>query len=484
MATDSGSGKHAHDKSCGQFPGENDGNANGDGDILSEGGREEALVRRASRFDVHLVSDAVEELFQYAPREKIVPSCSCETYLHHRRNMSPLMYRRYDPPGGVGAVANLCIFHGFGEHSGRYADMANHFKSRGFVVHTVDFRGCGYSGGARAASTVDVLCNDVTTVLDCMDPALPCFILGHSMGGLTVAKYLLENPGLPIAGVIFSSALFRLGVPRHQPWLKRKLVQAINIKDIFTVADVDPCQLTRDLHEVTAMLSDRFCLPLMGMQLAASVMNEPFRVMARAGEFKYPCLIFHGDKDLLTCPTGSEEFYENISSSDKTLKIFEGAFHEVHNDLCRLEMFDLVSKWMTARASSAPLFGYIDNYRNPLVPIRQRQRWMRKMAVRLASLLYVAVFWGVWRMLRSRGIGLGSAGRSSSSSVSRPLLSRSLLGSSAFLSAAFWPVMLLKVPFAALAAVLERPPPRLATAVSDLVDAFLLLPKRNALRNN
>lgn len=51
--------------------------------------------------------------------------------------------------------ASICIVHGFGEYSGRFLDIGEHFAKAGFVVHLIDLRGFGYSGGARGCSTID-----------------------------------------------------------------------------------------------------------------------------------------------------------------------------------------------------------------------------------------------------------------------------------------------------------------------------------------
>jgi alpha-beta hydrolase superfamily lysophospholipase len=48
---------------------------------------------------------------------------------------------------------------------------------------------------------------DVTALLRQCDPNLPLFIYGHSMGGLTVTTYLLNNTGLNISGAILSAPL-------------------------------------------------------------------------------------------------------------------------------------------------------------------------------------------------------------------------------------------------------------------------------------
>jgi alpha-beta hydrolase superfamily lysophospholipase len=56
-----------------------------------------------------------------------------------------------------------------------------------------------------------------------VNPDLPCFLFGHSMGGLTVNAYLGHNPDIAkrLAGVIYSAPY--LGAPEGQINLGMKI---------------------------------------------------------------------------------------------------------------------------------------------------------------------------------------------------------------------------------------------------------------------
>lgn len=87
----------------------------------------------------------------------------------------------------------------------------------------IDLSGYGQSGGARGNSTMFELHHDIELVMKRMDPELPLFVFGHSMGGGLVSTLLTQNPNLNIAGVICSSALFGIPNNRSFPWLLRKV---------------------------------------------------------------------------------------------------------------------------------------------------------------------------------------------------------------------------------------------------------------------
>ena len=58
-----------------------------------------------------------------------------------------LYYQRWRPEGTPKAV--LPIVHGYGEHSGRYANIVDWFVPRGYSVYAFDLRGHGQSPGQR-----------------------------------------------------------------------------------------------------------------------------------------------------------------------------------------------------------------------------------------------------------------------------------------------------------------------------------------------
>jgi alpha-beta hydrolase superfamily lysophospholipase len=57
------------------------------------------------------------------------------------------------------------------------------------------------------------------------------------------------------------------------------------------------------------------------------------RIRARAAELQLPIIFMHGGEDAIVPVSGSEFMYQHVSSSDKTLKVYPGLFHEIHNEL-------------------------------------------------------------------------------------------------------------------------------------------------------
>jgi len=106
--------------------------------------------------------------------------------------------------------------HGFGENSDIFIESALQYALNGFDVHLIDLKGYGLSGAPRFYKlTIHDYTRDVTALLQQVDPNLPLFIYGHSMGGLTIMTYLINNPSLKISGVILSAPF--LGVHERVP---------------------------------------------------------------------------------------------------------------------------------------------------------------------------------------------------------------------------------------------------------------------------
>jgi alpha-beta hydrolase superfamily lysophospholipase len=67
----------------------------------------------------------------------------------------------------------------------------------------------------------------------------------------------------------------------------------------------------------------------------------------RLSELKLPLLIMHGTEDRLSNIEGSKLLYKEAGSTDKTLKLYEGYYHEIYNEPERLQVFSDVGAWLT-----------------------------------------------------------------------------------------------------------------------------------------
>ncbi len=251
-----------------------------------------------------------------------------------------------EKPKGV-----LVLVHGFGEHLGRYLEhILPVLLDSGFTVVMYDNIGHGKSDGKRGH------CPSYEALLDIMDmaiqkavelhPKLPLFLYGHSMGGNLVLNYVLRRQS-KINGIVATSPYLRLAF--QPPKWKMVLGKAmLHIMPSITMpSGLDPNGISRIPEEVETYKSDPLVHDKVSPMYSFPVIEAGEWAIAHAGALRVDTLLLHGTGDPIIDYRGTEEFHKN--ATETTLKLLEGAYHELHHDLCRKEMLKTVKKWLQER---------------------------------------------------------------------------------------------------------------------------------------
>lgn len=257
--------------------------------------------------------------------------------------------RRWEPLGEV--RAHLVLVHGYGEHCARYEHVGNAFNAAGIVVHSFDQRGFGRSPGKRAfIQRFDTLLDDMDAYLEHVRPRFgntPWFFMGHSMGGMVLAAYA-ETRELDARGLVFSSPFLAINADVPKPLLLLAALLGV-ITPWLPVAGVDNSGLSRDPAIEIAADND----PLgyhgkvkarTGAQFNAAIK----RIYAGFGKISLPVYIVHGGDDRVVPNAGSQRLYDGCGSKDKSLKIYEGGYHELWNDIVKEEVITGMRDWILA----------------------------------------------------------------------------------------------------------------------------------------
>ncbi len=243
--------------------------------------------------------------------------------------------------------AVILVVHGLGEHCGRYMNLVNYLTPQGFAVCGLDHQGHGKSGGER--EMVESF-DDFTNALSIFHKMVtgwhkgkPLFLLGHSMGGLISAYYLLEHQSA-FKGAVLSAPLVKVSVPRLTIILGRILSKLAPGAGIMKI---DPTGISRDQKVVSDYAND----PLVFRgKTSARLAAELLRIMLHIEQASYsiilPLIILQGTADSLVNPEGAQMFYDKAGSEDKTLKIYPGLFHEVFNEPEKDQVFGDLEKWL------------------------------------------------------------------------------------------------------------------------------------------
>jgi len=257
-------------------------------------------------------------------------------------------WRPETTPRGV-----VAICHGVLSHSGYYMWVAEQLVASGYAVYALDLRGRGESEGERYfVESIDDYVSDVAALVKLAksrEPGLPVFLLGHSAGGVTSCIYALDNQA-ELAGLICESFAFRVSAPDFALTALKGLE---HVAPHVHVLKLPIDAFSRDPKVVDAMHND----PLLAHEVQPIGTVAEF---ARAGDrltkefslITLPVFILHGTADKATKPAGSQEFFDAAGSTDKTLKMYDGHFHDLLNDVGKEVVMSDITKWIGARVDA------------------------------------------------------------------------------------------------------------------------------------
>ena len=268
-----------------------------------------------------------------------------------RKGLS-LYYQCWLPATDPKAI--LLVVHGWAEHSGRYTNLVNYFVPKGYAICALDHRGHGKSEGLRGyVERFSDYLDDLKTFFDTVRSEhgdTKIFLVGHSMGAIIATAYTVavthqqELAGLIVSGVgvkpgsSLSSALIPLArlLSLLLPRLGIMVLDASAISQDKAVVDA----YVNDPLVYRGKITCRF-----GAEMLATLRKLP----SEMPEINLSILIMHGTADRLCDPEGSRILYDQVGSKDKTLKLYEGFYHEIFNEPDHKQVLDDMEAWLAAR---------------------------------------------------------------------------------------------------------------------------------------
>ncbi|NJC98929.1 MAG: lysophospholipase [Anaerolineales bacterium] len=257
--------------------------------------------------------------------------------------------RGWEPEGNPKAV--IALVHGLGEHTGRYAHVAEAMTEAGYAMVGFDLRGHGKSGGARGnIPSLDVAMQDIRRFFRLLTeryPALPQFLYGHSLGGMLSLAYAIQH-GKGLKGVIVTGAGFRSPLQKQKAKVAIAGILGSLTPSLILSSGLDPATISRDQDVVQKYVNDPLVHDKISAGLGKTMLTGIDFCFAHVKEFSLPLLIMHGRDDRLVYPSGSEDFAKLAGETNKdvTLKLWEGMYHEIHNEPEQAEVFKVMIDWL------------------------------------------------------------------------------------------------------------------------------------------
>ncbi|MGI9624280.1 MAG: lysophospholipase [Acidimicrobiales bacterium] len=239
----------------------------------------------------------------------------------------------------------VLLVHGIAEHSGRYEHVARQFLASGFSVVSFDQRSHGQTGGGQGdVGAFSDLHDDIELRLDeLVGSSEPVVLLGHSMGGLVVAGYVLDQQRPQPALVVLSSPSLGPFLPRGvQPLavLVTKVVPGIKIK-----LPLDPDTLSRDSRVGDTYMADPDVHLRQPLGLVGAMMGAADDVSGHLPDWTATALVVHGADDKLVPPESSEVMAQIPSVRRES---YDGLRHEMFNEPDGPEVVADVISWIEA----------------------------------------------------------------------------------------------------------------------------------------
>jgi acylglycerol lipase len=271
-----------------------------------------------------------------------------EGYLKGVRD-TDIYYQYWLPEGEPKAI--LLVVHGLAEHSGRYMNVVNFLVPSGYAVYGIDHIGHGKSDGKKAH--VERFQDYTKTLKAYFDmirqwqPEKPIFLIGHSLGGLISTSYLLEHQD-ELSGTVLSGPGIKVPDNISQPTIFLGKMLSIIMPRVGLI-QLDAESVSRDPAVVDAYINDPLVYTgKVTARLGAELLKTMQYVTDQAPKIRLPIMIVQGGDDKMVDPSGARLLYDLVSSKDKTIKIYDGFYHEVFNEPEHDQVLNDVKTWIEA----------------------------------------------------------------------------------------------------------------------------------------
>ncbi len=247
--------------------------------------------------------------------------------------------------------AVICLVHGFGEHVDRYDHFAAWFNPKGYAIIGTDRRGHGKSGGQRGHTpSYKHYLDEIDLIIAEADkhyPNLPKIIYGHSAGGNHSLNYVIDRkPGAKC--VVVTGPWIKLAFEAPKALVMLGKVMRKVYPKFSNNNQLDASLVCRDEAVVKKYVGDPLVHDKVSAEAGLAMMDAGNKLAGFKGTMPIPTLVMHGGDDQVTSMPASVDFCKN-AKGDVTCKIWEGFYHEIHNEKEQNEVFQFTYDWIESK---------------------------------------------------------------------------------------------------------------------------------------
>lgn len=244
--------------------------------------------------------------------------------------------------------------HGLGEYADCYNFLAQGLEDTPYQLVMSDLRGHGRSSGKRGVGGIDEFVRDIKlfySLVKARFSGLPIFILGHSMGGLIVCKFLIRHSDAAFSGVVLSSPL--MGIAVEVPAFKKKSagVLAKVLPNLTLYNEIPLSHLTLDKRIVQTYESDHLRHDRISAGLFSEMLQSIDYVFHQSDKIRGPLLLQQAGDDLVVSRGKGKELFDRLKIPDKEYIVYEGYYHEIYNEVHREKPYEDLKRWLKGHLS-------------------------------------------------------------------------------------------------------------------------------------
>ncbi|MFW9768544.1 MAG: alpha/beta hydrolase [Candidatus Thorarchaeota archaeon] len=251
--------------------------------------------------------------------------------------------------------ALMILLHGLGSHAGDFAEMGEFLAERGIAAFIPDQRGFGhYSGLKGHVMSFDEYIEDIENlVMQVKDRYLNkiTYLFGSSMGAINAIRYVIRYPRtvdgllLQCPGVSHKQQV-RIGL-----LTAARFLSILNVKRYFEL-NPDYSEMSRNPEAIERHEKDPLRFERVTARFSSEVLSASKDAFYSASRIILPVLIQQSGEDKAVSSEKNKEFFENIASADKTWKLYDGLYHEIHEEPERERVLSDLYDWVNKRLPS------------------------------------------------------------------------------------------------------------------------------------